>query len=206
MFNKLIELGLCMAPDGAEGGGTGTEGAQSGAGGDGGSGGTGGADGAAVELPKSQEELTKFIQTETEKALKNSEEKLQKDYEAKLEAEKAEATRLAKLSSEEKEKELEKKKKEELDQREATIKNQELTLKATDLLTSKGLPLEIRALVIGKDETETTSRIDAFAGVFQKAVEAAVNQKLSQSAKPGAGTGTEENVTLRNQIAAGLRE
>lgn len=214
LFNRFPMANMCMAPDdgggGAAGGGAGA--AAAGAAGEGAAGagagdqgGDKGGAGAAIELPKSAEELTKLIQAETEKALKASQEKLQKDFEAKLESEKAEAARLAKLSADEREKELEKKKKEELDQREATIRSQELTLKATDMLTAKGLPLDIRSLVIGKDEADTKSRIEAFEGVFQKAVEAAVNQKLSAGAKPGSGNSSNETESLRAQIIAGLR-
>lgn len=202
LFNRFPMANMCMAPDdggggggvaGAAGGGVGSGAAGAAGAGAGDQGGDKGGAGAAIELPKSAEELTKLIQAETEKALKASQEKLQKDYETKLENEKAEAARLAKLSADEREKELEKKKKEELDQREATIRSQELTLKATDMLTAKGLPLDIRSLVIGKDEADTKSRIEAFEGVFQKAVEAAVNQKLSAGAKPGAGGGQEKS-------------
>lgn len=212
LLNKYPMANLCMAPDDGTGGGGGASG-ESGAAaageaagaGAGDQGGEKGGAGASVELPKSAEELAKLIQAETEKALKASQEKLQKDFEARLESEKAEAARLAKLSAEEREKELEKKKKEELDQREATIRSHELTLKATDMLTAKGLPLDIRSLVIGKDEADTKSRIEAFEGVFQKAVEAAVNQKLSGGAKPGSGKSTDETESLRAQITAGLR-
>lgn len=210
LFNRFPMANMCMAPDdgggGTAGGGAGAAAAGAAGAGAGDQGGDKGGAGAAIELPKSAEELTKLIQAETEKALKASQEKLQKDFEAKLESEKAEAARLAKLSADEREKELEKKKKEELDQREATIRNQELTLKATDMLTAKGLPLDIRSLVIGKDEADTKSRIEAFEGVFQKAVEAAVNQKLSAGAKPGAGgNSSNETESLRAQIIAGLR-
>lgn len=165
----------------------------------------GGADDKKVELPKTPEDLAKLIQAETEKALKTTREKWQKEYGEKLAAEKAEAARLAKLSAEEREKELEKKRKVELDQREATIRQQELTLKATDILTEKKLPLEIRSMVIGKDEADTKARIEAFEGVFQKAVEAAVNEKLAGSAKPGAGKEPDDEASLRAAIAAGLR-
>lgn len=202
-INKHPLSNLCMAPDGDGGGGTGGEGAPIGGAGST-VGGEGGA-GTGIELPKSQEELTKLIQDETAKALKTSQEKLQQDYQTKLEVEKVEATRLAKLTSDEREKELEKKKKEELDQREATIRSQEITLKATDMLTEKGLPLEIRSLVLGKDEADTKAKIVAFEGIFQKAVEAAVNQKLSNGAKPGSGAGAAENDSIRAQIIAGLR-
>jgi hypothetical protein len=179
MFLQRYPLArLCMTPDDGTGGGGAGTGDQGG--------GEGGA-GTTIELPKSSEELTKLIQAETEKALKVSQGKWQKDFDIKLESEKAEAARLSKLTSDEREKELEKKKNEELNLREATIKGHELTLKATDLLTTKGLPLDIRSLVIGKDEADTVSRIEAFEGVFQKAVEAAVNIKLSGGAKPGTG-------------------
>lgn len=184
----------CMAADdggGAGGGQGGAAGDDAGAGTDGAAGAGTGA-GSGIELPKTAEELTKLIHAETEKALKVSQEKWQKEYQSKLEKETAEASRLAKLSADEREKELEKKKKDELDQREATIKSQELTLKATDMLTAEGLPLEIRSLVIGKDEADTKARIDSFKGVFQKAVEAAVNAKLAGSARPGASGGSED--------------
>ncbi len=188
-----------------EGAGSGGSGGAAGEGaGSGGSGAGAAGSGAAVELPKTAEELTKLITAETSKALKTSQENWQKEFQTKLEKETAEAARLAKLTADEREKELEKKKKEELDQREATIKGHELTLKATDLLTAKGLPLEIRNLVIGKDEADTAARITAFEGVFQKAVEAAVNVKLAGSAKPGAGKALDEEATMRASIAAAL--
>jgi len=210
-INRHSLASLCFSPD--DNGGAGTVGEGNSTGGNGGAGtsgegnstgGDGGA-GAAVELPKSQEELTKLIKEETAKTLKVSQEEWQKDFKAKLEIEKAEATRIAKLTGDEKEKEIEKKKKEELDQREATIRSQEIALKATEMLTEKGLPLEIRNLVIGKDEADTKTKIEAFEGVFQKAVEAAVNQKLSGGAKPGSGSNNAESDSLRAQIAAGLR-
>lgn len=163
-------------------------------------------DGAAsstIELPKTPEELTKLISDETARALKVSEEKLKQDYETRIETEKAEAARLAKLTADEREKEIEKKKREELDQREATIRNQELTLKATEMLSSKGLPLEIRSMMIGKDESDTKLRIETFEGLFQKAVANAVNQKLSSAAKPAGGEAKKDEA-IRNEIAAAI--
>lgn len=189
-FFRYQKLMPCFAPEGegsGAGGGQGDPGAGEGGAAAGGSG-----IGTELELPKSAEELTKLIQSETEKALKVSQGNWQKEFQTKLEKETAEAARLAKLSADEREKELEKKKKEELDQRETTIKSQELTLKATDMLTAEGLPLEIRSLVIGKDEADTKARIDSFKGVFQKAVEAAVNAKLAGSARPGASGGSDD--------------
>ncbi len=197
---------LCLSPDGGAAGG----GSGGGAAGESGSGeGTKAGEQSrgsqeGIELPKSADELTKIIQAETAKAVTEATEKLTTEFNTKLETEKTEAVRLAKLSGEEREKEQEKKRKDELDQRESTIKQQELTLKATDMLTAKNLPLEIRSMVIGKDEADTKSRIEAFEGVFQKAVEAAVSAKLAGSAKPGAGKEPDEEAAIRSEIARGL--
>lgn len=187
------------ADTGASGGGAGTgtgdaDGAQAGTG-----------SGVAFEPPKSAEELASLIKAESDKALAAAQESWKASQADEISKAVAEANRISKLSAEEKEKELEKKRIADLDQREATIKNQEITIKATDMLTEKGLPLDIRSLVIGKDEAETKERIETFEGVFQKAVEAAVNQKLAGSARPGAGSQPQNELdALRAEISAGL--
>lgn len=202
MFYNLYlkQRGMCLNADTGAGGaiaGTGT-GDVAGAEGD-----TGG--GAAFEPPKSAEELASLIKVETDKALATAQESWKVSQADEISKAVAEANRISKLSAEDKEIELEKKRINELDQREATIKNQEIALKATDMLTSKGLPLDIRSLVIGKDEAETKERIETFEGVFQKAVEAAVNQKLSKSARPGAGSQSNSELEeIRAEINAGL--
>jgi hypothetical protein len=208
-FNRFFTPTMCFAPDD---GGAGGQGGASGEG-TGGGGGTGAGTGAgaaaagdgAVALPKTVEELNSLIAVKTDEALKSSQEKWQKDFDEKLKNDTAEAARMAKLTADEREKELEKKRQEDLDKRESTIKLQELKLKATDMLTSKGLPLEIRDMVIGQDEADTTARITAFEGVFQKAVEAAVNQKLAGSARPGAGNAGTETDPIRASFANAIR-
>lgn len=95
-----------------------------------------------------------------------------------LKAEREEAERLAKLSTEEKEKELLKKQQEEIEKRERAIAQKELELKTIGLLQEKQLPIEFKDFVIGADEEDTLSRIDSFQNFFQEAIQKEIESRL----------------------------
>jgi hypothetical protein len=199
MFTKIggILVGVpLLAPDGGAGAGGGT-----GTGDPGGAGtGTGGANppGAALELPKTAEELQKLLQSEADKrvsgALKTAQEKWELDYKTKLEAEKAEAEKLAKMSATEKAEALLAKTQKDIADREKAIAQKELKLETINILNEKKLPITFADVLLGEDAEKTKGNVDTFEKAFREAVETAVNERLKGNPpKGGAGGNAGDN-------------
>lgn len=70
-----------------------------------------------------------------------------------------------------------------LGEREAMLQKKELELLAVDVLKENDLPLNLREFVVGKDADETKARATALKNEFQKAVEAAVQERFKQSGR-----------------------
>lgn len=157
-----------------------------------------------IELPKSEEELKKLLQSESDKrvtdALKTAQAKWEADYKQKLESEKAEAEKLAKMTAAEKEQALLDKQKKEIEDRERAIQQKELKLETINILNEKKLPITFADLLLADDADKTKGNVDTFEKAFREAVDAAVTERLKGNT-PGSGS-TNPNVVNYGQKAA----
>lgn len=93
-----------------------------------------------------------------------------------------EATRQAKLSADEREKEEREKRERETSQRERDLSLREARIEARDILQSKNISTDLVDFVIDADLEKTKSNIDTLEKAFTKAVEAGVTEKLKGKA------------------------
>lgn len=125
------------------------------------------------------------MQSETDKrvtsALETAKAKWQSEYEVKLKNEKDEAARLAKMTAEERSKEEFQKRVTEFEEREAKYNAERLEFECTKQLAAESLPVEFASILTGKDADETKHNIDNFKTAFNKAIEAAVTERLKGS-------------------------
>lgn len=138
-----------------------------------------------TELDK---KLTSTGDKRVEDALKTAQEKWEKEHQEKVKKEREEATRLAKLSEEEKNKEELSKKEREIAERELQLQRSELKFEAVKILADKKLPIDFADMLISAEADSTKKNIDAFDTAFKKAVEDAVNDRL-KSNSPSSGSG-----------------
>lgn len=148
-----------------------------------------GTDGNAQPAPKTTEspDIQKLIQA--------SEDRVRTQYSKELKAQQAiiEELRSKTMS----ESEIRKHKEQLLSEREQTLARKELELLAVDVLRENEVPMSLREFVIGKDADETKARAAALKTEFQKAVEAAVQERFKQAGRdpakasdpPAAGKG-----------------
>lgn len=102
----------------------------------------------------------------------------EKDTDAKIKAAQEEATRLAKLSAEERRKEEEKLASEKLAKEQADFEHKKLVYYAERELVKASLPEEIGEYIAAGDEKTTKEIIDKIKASFDKAVEKRVDEKL----------------------------
>jgi hypothetical protein len=158
----------------------------------------------ATELPKSEEELKKLLQSESDKrvtdALKTAQAKWEADYKQKLESEKAEAEKLAKMSAAEKEQALLDKQKKEIEDRERAIQQKELKLETINILNEKKLPITFADLLLADDADKTKGNVDTFEKAFREAVDAAVTERLKGNT-PGSGSSNPSAINYGQKAA-----
>lgn len=186
-------------------------GAGDGAGADGGNGGGAGAadqgeaDQGEAELPSfddflkgegNQAEFDRRVQKAIDTAVTNAQEKWQALTDDKL----SEAERLAKMTKEEKEQYQRQKKEKELSDREAAITRKELMAEAKNTLASDGLPQELAEVLNYTDADSCKKSMEKVKAVFQKAVEAAVEEKLKGGKPPKKAPGTDPQKTQEQQV------
>lgn len=147
--------------------------------------------GQTPEKTYTQADFDKALQSETDKrvtsALETAKAKWQSEYEAKLKTEKDEAARLAKMTAEERSKAEFQKRVSEFEEREAKYNAERLEFECTKQLAAESLPVEFASMLTGKDADATKQNIDSFKTAFNKAIEAAVTERLKGSA-PRIGT------------------
>lgn len=98
-----------------------------------------------------------------------------------------EAQKLARMTAEQKAEHERKQREEQLAKREAEITRRELTAQAKDTLTSKGLPIELAAVLNYTDADACSASLEAVEKAFAAAVSKAVDERLRQPApKSGA--------------------
>lgn len=167
------------------------------------------ADGTGNNETSSKEKETAEPET-LEDILKD--EKLNAQYQEKLqaaveealkkaEAEKAEAERQAKLSPEEREAERQS----ELDRREAELNKRELHMKALEKLEADNLPKELAVILDYGDDKAMEASIKTVSEVFNAAVQAGVESKLTgdaplKKAPQAEKEGTVDREKIRNAI------
>lgn len=158
----------------------------------------------AETLTMTQAELDKLLQQTGDKrvqqALQTHTEKLKAELKAEMEAEKNEAEKMAKLTTEERAKaEIEKEREALRKEREALNKEKLLTETAKQL-GEQEIPVEFASYLVGVDAETTLENIKVFSNAWQKALEKAVNAKLANGFTPKA-SGTQTGVTLEQFTA-----
>lgn len=164
---------------GGDGGGTGGNGGET-------KGGTGGGGG---ELPSfddflkgegNQAEYDRRVNKAVDAAVKNAQEKWRILTDDKV----SEAEKLARMTADEKAEYLQNKKTKELADREASITKRELMAEAKNTLAEKNLPVELADILDYADADCCKKSIEAVEKAFQKAVKAAVDEKLKGGKPP----------------------
>lgn len=118
-------------------------------------------------------DLAKIIQSETDKVRQELWKEIKKKDTAIEELKKSQMT----------EAELRKYKESQLAERETLLQRKELELLSVDVLRENDIPLSLRDFVIGKDSEETKARAATLKTEFQKAVEAAVQERFKAAGR-----------------------
>ena len=202
MKNKVFKA-FCKVPMNlqlfAEGDGAGT-------GDDGGNGGGAGGAGEEGNEPQSfddflktggnQAEFDRRVQKAVNTAVTNAQEKWQALTDDKL----SEAEKLAKMTKEEKAQYMQQKKEKELSEREAAITRKELMAEARNTLAGDGLPQELAEVLNYTDADACKKSMETVKAAFQKAVEAAVEEKLKGGKPPKKAPETNTQEALEKQV------
>ena len=202
MRNKVFKA-FCKVPMNlqlfAEGDGAGT-------GDEGGNGGGAGGAGEEGNEPQSfddflktggnQAEFDRRVQKAVNTAVTNAQEKWQALTDDKL----SEAEKLAKMTKEEKAQYMQQKKEKELSEREAAITRKELMAEARNTLACDGLPQELAEVLNYTDADACKKSMETVKTAFQKAVEAAVEEKLKGGKPPKKATETDEQKTQQQKV------
>lgn len=159
-----------------------------GAGAEGGNGGGTGAEGG--DKPQSfddflkgdgnQAEFDRRVQKAVNTAVNKAQEKLKALSDDKL----SEAEKLARMTNEEKAQYMHQKKEKELSEREAAITRKELMAEAKNTLAEKKLPVELADVLNYADADSCNKSIATVEKAFNKALEAAVEEKLKGGTPP----------------------
>lgn len=122
-----------------------------------------------TEKTFTQEEVDKMIA----KRLKREKEK--------AEAEKEEAEKLAKMSEQERQQALFDKQVKEFEETKKAFESEKLLNETTKQLATKNLPVEFADMLKGTDAESTFENIKVFEDKFNKALEAAINERLKRN-------------------------
>lgn len=202
MRNKVFKA-FCKVPMNlqlfAEGDGAGT-------GDEGGNGGGAGGAGEEGNEPQSfddflktggnQAEFDRRVQKAVNTAVTNAQEKWQALTDDKL----SEAEKLAKMTKEEKAQYMQQKKEKELSEKEAAITRKELMAEARNTLAGDGLPQELAEVLNYTDADACKKSMETVKTAFQKAVEAAVEEKLKGGKPPKKATETDEQKNQQQKV------
>lgn len=144
-----------------------------------------------VETKQEKAERT-FTRAEFGKAIAAEVAKARASWEAEqaeaIEKAKSEGERLAKLTKDERAKEEEAKRIQAIEERERALAIKEMRVATQTLLSEEGLPSEFIDFVIDETAESTKEKIGTLRQIFDKAVEARVDERLTQKA-PRKGTG-----------------
>lgn len=148
-----------------------------------------------LKLEGNQAEFDRRMQKAMNTAVTNAREKWQIMTDDKV----SEAEKLAKMTAQERAQYLQKKKEKELADREAQITKRELMATAKNMLTEKGIPLELAEFLNYTDADSCNKSIAAIEKAFQSAVEKAVEDRLKGGNPPKKAGGSSEK-TLEEQV------
>ena len=143
-----------------------------------------------------QAEFDRRVQKAVNTAVTNAQEKWQALTDDKL----SEAEKLAKMTKEEKAQYMQQKKEKELSEREAAITRKELMAEARNTLAGDGLPQELAEVLNYTDADACKKSMETVKTAFQKAVEAAVEEKLKGGKPPKKATETDEQKTQQQKV------
>ena len=143
-----------------------------------------------------QAEFDRRVQKAVNTAVTNAQEKWQALTDDKL----SEAEKLAKMTKEEKAQYMQQKKEKELSEREAAITRKELMAEARNTLAGDGLPQELAEVLNYTDADACKKSMETVKATFQKAVEAAVEEKLKGGKPPKKATETDEQKTQQQKV------
>lgn len=110
-------------------------------------------------------------------------------WQKELEEEKNEAARLAKLSEEERQQALIQKEKDDFEKEKAVFRQEQLLVEKGKQLQEIGIPSAFAARIQGNTAEEAIKDVKSFKAEWDKAVEAAVNEKLKASVDTPLGGG-----------------
>ena len=157
-----------------------------------------------------QAELDAKLQSETDKrvsqAIKTAQAKWESEFNQKLESEKQEAAKLAKMSAEERERAKFQKEKESFEREKAEMNKAKLEAETIKQLATEQLPTEFAKYVVGNDAESTLANINEFKESWQKAIEHAIESRLTKSQTPGIGNKTNTALTKEQFKAMGYKE
>lgn len=205
MRNRLVKT-MCKVPmnlqlfaDG-DGAGAGDDGNGGGAGGDNGLG-EGGEDTPPsfddfLKTGDNQAEFDRRLQKAINTAVTNEQKKWQAMTDDKL----SEAEKLARMTEEEKTKYLQQKREKDLTDREAAVTRKELMAEAKNTLASDNLPVELAEVLDYTDADSCMKSMEKVKSAFQKAVEAAVEEKLKGGKPPRKAPETDAQKALEQQV------
>ena len=202
MRNKVFKA-FCKVPMNlqlfAEGDGAGT----------GDEGGNGGGAGGAGEEGNEPQSFDDFLKTggnqaefdrRVQKAVNTSVTNAQEKWQALTDDKLSEAEKLAKMTKEEKAQYMQQKKEKELSEREAAITRKELMAEARNTLACDGLPQELAEVLNYTDADACKKSMETVKTAFQKAVEAAVEEKLKGGKPPKKATETDEQKNQQQKV------
>lgn len=146
--------------------------------------------------PKKTEPVPSHESKDTDKVIKEAiaaaRAEWEKDTDAKIKAAQEEASRLAKLSAEERRKEEDKLASERLAKEQAEFEHKKLVYYAERELVKASLPEEMGEYIASVDEKTTKDIIDKIKSMFDKAVEKGIDEKL-KGTPPGVGGKSSEH-------------
>lgn len=149
-----------------------------------------------LKTGENQGEFDRRVQEAVNTAVKDAQEKWKALTDDKL----SEAERLAKMTEAEKKEYLQDKKEKDLAAREAEVTKKELMAEAKNTLASDGLPQELAEVLDYTDADACKKSMDTVKKAFQKAVEAAVEEKLKGGKPPKKATETKDEDILKQQV------
>lgn len=143
-----------------------------------------------------QEAAEKEAERRVAKVLSKKQAEWQEAKDKELEEAKSEAAKLAKMSAEERAKAEATKRQDELEKREKAINLREYRYEAKHQLEENGLPDTFVDMVLSEDAETTKNNIGAIKAEFDKAIEAAVNERLKGKTPQTGGTAGKFNKKL----------
>lgn len=138
-----------------------------------------------------QEAAEKEAERRVAKVLSKKQAEWQEDKDKELEEARSEAAKLAKMSADERIKAESEKRQSDIEKREKELNMREYRYEAKHQLEENGLPDTFVDMVLSEDAETTKNNIGAIKAEFDKAIEAAVNEKLKGTTPKTGGVASE---------------